>query len=258
MIANSEPTTRPELIPGIYNYCDSWCERCTLTNRCRSYQLQQESGLIDPDPNASLVEQLTEALNLTKQYIDKLNKSTSTLQVATLSPVEQLTLEEAALSRRQQTKDHHAATLATAYLKQTGSWLLTEKGLLEQAGKQELEEVQLGIRTEDEAMDKLTDLRDAYEQIRWYRTLIPVKTKAALRAIDEQTNDEYLLSYYNGKAKLVLVSIDRSLAAWQTVMSYFPDTTDNLLEVLSLLSQLTRQMETLFPNARRFQRPGLD
>src|SRR6187549_1842421 len=25
-------------IPGIYNYCDRWCERCTFTSRCRSYE----------------------------------------------------------------------------------------------------------------------------------------------------------------------------------------------------------------------------
>ncbi|MEZ0538529.1 hypothetical protein [Fibrella arboris] len=258
MIANAEFPTRPDLIPGVYNYCDSWCERCELTSRCRSYQLQQDSGLAKLDPNASLVEQLTDAVALTKQYLDTLVKQTAALPPAAPSPDEQLTLEEAALSRWHQTKDHEAATLATSYLRQTGSWLVLEKGLLARAGKQQLQEVQLGIRNEDEAMVQLNTLKDAYEQIRWYRTLIPVKTKAALRMLDEQTEDDLLLSYYNGKAKLVLVSIDRSMAAWQTVMAYYPETTDNLLGALSLLSQLSRQLEALFPNARAFKRPGLD
>ncbi|WP_375447396.1 hypothetical protein [uncultured Fibrella sp.] len=258
MIANPELPTQPDFIPGIYNYCDSWCERCPLTSRCRSFQLQQESGLAEPDPNASLVEQLTEALRMTKQYLDTLNKQTVPLLPASPSSEEQLTLEEAALSRRHQTKDHPAATLATAYLKQTGTWLASERKLLEKAGYQQLQAVELGIRTEDEAMLQLNTLKDAYEQIRWYRTLIPVKTKAALRAVDEQTDDAYLLSYYDGKAKLVLVSVDQSLTAWQTVMAYYPETTDNLLGILSLLSQLNRQIEDLFPNARTFKRPGLD
>ena len=256
MIANSEPIARPELIPGIYNYCDSWCERCAFTTRCRSYQLQQVNDLPKPDPNASLVEQLTEALNMTKQYIETLNRETDNFPA--LTPGEQTTLEEAALSRHQKIKDHPVATLATSYLKLTGSWLFIEKGLLERAGEQQLHEVQLGIRTEDEAMVGLNKLSDAYDQIRWYRTLIPVKTKAALRTVDEQTNDKCVLSYYNGKAKLVLVSIDRSLAAWQTVMDHFPEATDDLLDALSLLNQLSRRIETLFPNARNFYRPGLD
>ena len=206
----------------------------------------------------SLVEQLTEALNMTKQYLETLSKQAAPLSPASPSLEEQLTLEEAALSRRHQTKDHPAAALATSYLKQTGMWLASERKLLEKAGHQQLQAVELGIRTESEAMVQLMALKDAYEQIRWYRTLIPVKTKAALRSIDEQTEDDYLLSYYNGKAKLVLVSIDQSLAAWHTVLAYYPEMTDNLLGILALLSQLNRRMETLFPDARAFKRPGLD
>lgn len=260
MIAKSESPRQPELIAGIYNYCDSWCERCPLTARCRSFQLQQQTTLANPaaDPNASLVQQLTEALNMTRQYIETLQKNTPLFQADTLSSADQLTLEETVLSRRHKTGEHPAAALATAYLKQTGAWLSDEKILLKCAGRQQLSEVNLGIRTEDEAMVQLNALKDAYEQIRWYRTLIPVKTKAALRVIDEATDDEFILDYYNGKAKLVLVSIDRSLAAWQTVMAYYPEKIDDMLDLLSLLSQVNRHIEAIFPTARAFQRPGLD
>jgi len=24
----------PDFIPGIYNYCDRWCERCAYTSKC--------------------------------------------------------------------------------------------------------------------------------------------------------------------------------------------------------------------------------
>lgn len=255
MIVNSSLPAQPELIPGIYNYCDSWCERCALTSKCRSFQLQQQRGLAKPDPNASLIDQLTEALNLTKRYIEGLQPITPPTMP---SSEEQSVLEEAALKRYRCTKDHSAAALATAYLKLTGTWLSNERKLLEQAGHEQLLKVELGICTEDEAMLQLNALKDACEQIRWYRTLIPVKTNSALRVINEHTDNERLLSYYNGKAKLVLVSIDRSLTAWQTVMTYHPDVTDDLLGALSLLNQLSRQIQFLFPNAQAFQRPGLD
>ena len=26
-------------VPGIYNYCDRWCERCPLQLRCMSYMM---------------------------------------------------------------------------------------------------------------------------------------------------------------------------------------------------------------------------
>ncbi len=32
-------------ISGVYNYCDRWCERCPLSDRCFSYQKELESDL---------------------------------------------------------------------------------------------------------------------------------------------------------------------------------------------------------------------
>src|SRR5678816_2131779 len=32
----------PDLISGIYNYCDRWCERCPLTSRCLVYATEKE------------------------------------------------------------------------------------------------------------------------------------------------------------------------------------------------------------------------
>lgn len=29
-------------IPGIYNYCDYWCERCAFTRRCRNFAMGRE------------------------------------------------------------------------------------------------------------------------------------------------------------------------------------------------------------------------
>ena len=248
-------TVQPDLIPGIYNYCDSWCERCPLTARCRSYQMQNPDGAPQAaDPNTSLVHQLTEALNLTKRYVENLHREQGVSLPAGLTEDDSQQFEEQVITA----KEHPASRLALTYLTQTGTWLGDEKGLLEQAGQQQLRNVQLGTQTEDEAMMLLNALKDAYEQIRWYRTLIPVKTTAALRSINEPTDDGYLLDYYNGKAKLVLVSIDQSLVAWQILIAFYPEKVDDLLDLLSTLSQLRRHIEATFPEARTFVRPGLD
>ena len=148
--------------------------------------------------------------------------------------------------------------LTRDYLRQTGNWLRNEKGLLEQAGHQQLYEVGLGIRTEAEALVSLNALKDAWEMIKWYRTLIPVKTASTLRVFSDAGQNGRLANYYTGKAKLVLVSVDRSLLAWQTVMQHYPGKTDELLDLLVLLNRIGRELETLFPDARSFRRPGLD
>ena len=33
---------RKDLIPGIYNYCDRWCERCAFTSRCGNYSIGKD------------------------------------------------------------------------------------------------------------------------------------------------------------------------------------------------------------------------
>ena len=40
----TELANNPDLISGIYNYCDRWCERCPLTSRCLVYATEQEDN----------------------------------------------------------------------------------------------------------------------------------------------------------------------------------------------------------------------
>lgn len=242
------------VIKNIHNFCDNWCERCLFTQRCYSYQFQTENRLsFSANANATLVQQLTEALAMTKQYLDKIR---ATDNATDIPAGEQQYLEQQALTKV--SGKHPVSQLAHSYLRQTGDWLRNEKGLLERAGHQQLHEVKLGIRTEADALDQLNALKDAWEMIKWYRTLIPIKTTSALRLFTEPTDDTKLTDYQAGKAKLVLVSIDRSMLAWQTVMIHYPEKVDELLDVLALLNRISRDLETLFPDARAFKRPGLD
>ena len=34
-------------IPGIFNYCDRWCERCPLTARCSVYAMVEDEQQAD-------------------------------------------------------------------------------------------------------------------------------------------------------------------------------------------------------------------
>jgi len=62
----------------------------------------------------------------------------------------------------------------------------------------------------------------------------------------------------DGSAKVALIAIDRSIAAWGKMLKYFPDQEDELLNILVKLEQLRRNSEKVFPNARTFIRPGFD
>jgi hypothetical protein len=204
------------------------------------------------------VQQLTDALNLTKQYIENLGSDTAQIEQAAPTGLQISTLEEDVVTCSGNGRTHPVSQWANEYLKQTGFWLTNEKNLLEQVGKDQLRQVELGVRTEEEAMPLLYALKDAWEMIRWYRTLIPVKIQSVLRALTDPSEDILLSTYYLGKAKLVLVSIDQSMLAWQTVLQHYPEKTDDMLDMLSLLIRLRREIDRLFPQARAFKRAGLD
>jgi len=41
-----------EFIPGIYNYCDRWCERCPQTSHCLNFAMSEEE-FADPEARDS-------------------------------------------------------------------------------------------------------------------------------------------------------------------------------------------------------------
>src|SRR5688572_16172715 len=69
----------PNNIPGVYNYCDRWCERCPLTARCLTYamEIDQLEDHFDADPaqvsrdtdNRKFWDALSGSLKLTMEMI---------------------------------------------------------------------------------------------------------------------------------------------------------------------------------------------
>src|SRR5262249_53794163 len=132
----------PRFISGIYNYCDSWCERCNFTSRCLTYEQFPESSKSD-DPAA--------------HDLNNANK------------------------------------IARGFMRN-----------------------EFGV--EDD----------------------PIQ------------NDS------NGSAKVALIAIDRSIAAWGRLSSLLPEKAGGIMPILSHLEALRRQTEQTFPHARDFIRPGFD
>jgi NAD(P)-dependent dehydrogenase (short-subunit alcohol dehydrogenase family) len=62
----------------------------------------------------------------------------------------------------------------------------------------------------------------------------------------------------DGSAKVAIIGIERSMAAWAALLSHFPDQEQAILTLLAALKALLRRVESAFPNARAFLRPGLD
>ena len=247
----------PRFIPGIYNYCDRWCERCELTSRCLNYAMSQEDS---GDP---------EAQDLDNQaFWDKLHETFETTMEMIGEEVEEmdLDLDEQGLqeSIREQEEVHEAAEaqpysrIAMRYLEVANDWLKANERLLDDQDG-EPESLARANNPGAEPIDHAAGLRDCLEVIRWYQHQIYVKLcRAASGTIRAETEElECMQEDADGSAKVALLGIERSIAAWATVLRHFPDHEDAIL-ALGTLKRLLRQVEAAFPNARAFRRPGFD
>jgi len=125
-----------------------------------------------------------------------------------------------------------------------------------------IKEVNIGLRTEEDAENSILSLKDAMEIIRWYQFMVHVKCKRALSDVqmdaifDEDLPEEE--KSHNGSAKVASISIDRSIQSWALLLEFLPEQESSILDILSLLQKIKRSLHDTFPHAEKFIRPGFD
>jgi hypothetical protein len=104
------------------------------------------------------------------------------------------------------------------------------------------------------------DLEEGFEVIRWYQYFISAKIMRAIRGKieeEEERCDEFA-SDSDGSAKIALIAMDRSIAAWAMIRHYITDGAKGVIDVIAFLDGLRQAVEKAFPDARSFIRPGFD
>jgi hypothetical protein len=104
------------------------------------------------------------------------------------------------------------------------------------------------------------DLDEAIEVIRWYQYFICAKITRAVRGKveDEEERDDEFPSDSDGSAKIALIAMDRSIAAWAMIRHYDADGAEAVVDLISFLDGLRQAVEKTFPRARSFVRPGFE
>jgi hypothetical protein len=148
---------------------------------------------------------------------------------------------------------------AFSYTKMVDDWFKSNKKLIENKSDELVSLAQAQIP--DARPDKdAVKIQDCLEVIRWYQHQIYVKlcraTSGMLRG--ELENNEYAPEDANGSAKVAIIGIERSITAWGEMLNQFPEQESSILDLLVKLKRLLRHVETTFPNARAFIRPGFD
>jgi len=202
-------------IVGVHNYCDRWCERCTLTSHCRVFSMQAEM-------------EASSDSNFTAMFVER--------------PVDEQDLETGPEVRREFTEaetpphvplEHRSIeSRAWAYTTRTHAWLTAPE----------------------------RHARYAYEPyaiVSWFHFFIASKTGRALLVVPEA--DAESNSYdCDGSAKIALIAIERSHAAWLELVERGELSMSDAYPFLADLVWLGEALEWVRPAARAFVRPGLD
>ena len=232
----TEAANSPQSIHGIYNWCDSWCERCKLTEHCTVYKTSVHLPFDFPEDFYKTLSTIFEA---TVEMLNAYCKQND-IDVESLKDVD---YENEYERKKNIVCNESGFILAKQYGKQVKRWfdIIQKKEVL-------------GI--EIRLQDKM--LADCFEVIKWYQYLFEVKLSRALMSQRDE-EEEHLDPYDSiGNAKLLLVSIKRNIGAWGYVLEKFKVDEDEILDILVSLQKLHTIIEQKFPNAYAFIRPGLD
>lgn len=222
-------------IPGIFNYCDRWCERCPLTKRCRVYAKEQEytddgRGVTQEAFWRNLQTIFTETKELLREAAAERGIDIDTLDLEEASE----SIEE----KRRAVEQQALMKLAEKYTKQASVYLKTQN-------------------LSDETIDQIQ--LEMLQIIGWYHFFIAAKINRALYAESDYEEDADFDAFRNdgdGSIKIALIAIDRSITAWSILQT--GETQREITPLIQLLETLRRMCEEKFPNARDFLRPGFD
>ena len=228
---------RKDLISGVHNYCDRWCERCPFTSRCGSFALSE--GLNDDQENNDLenkkfwedLSMMFEAtFDMLKEKADELG-----IDLNNLDDVDY----------KHEEVENDATKISKDYSIKITNWLRENNDKYVKTAEQLL------IIDEKEVLK----LKDAIEVIQWYSIFISAKVHRAFMdyGIDDEDNYDNL-----GSAKIALISIDRSIAALGYLLENMPNSEDDILNFLAKLSKIKKYVLVSFPKAMEFKRPGFD
>ncbi|HUS93269.1 MAG TPA: hypothetical protein VM695_15535 [Phycisphaerae bacterium] len=255
---------RRRFIPGIYNYCDRWCERCGHTARCRVFRDTERVRERHERRGADAGEMDT-ALGDVSRSFEKARRMLRRWAKANDLDLDRLAADGAAdlADRRLDRKtDGHPLTAGTHELMDRCRGLLEKlRAVFDEArddavGRAEMMDVAGEI-------DGLRRVGDAAEVISWYHTMTHVKTRRALdgwfeAGMQQERDDgagDFALSDAAGSASVARKGLVRMKTALTVVYDWDEALRDEVLDLLVLAERLQKELESLLPGCLDFPWP---
>jgi hypothetical protein len=217
---------RDGFIISVFNYCDRWCEWCTLTSHCRLF------AHVTGDAASGAVPRLEDFPPAPPKWIEDVFEEMNAFAGGPLTHDELSTWQPPLSAAHQELYER-----AKAYC----VWAHSCIG-------------RLGARRSESRHDVL----DPVAVILWFSSLNASTIRRALTGLAEFDGYRDVAPDHEGAAKVALVGIERSSAAWHQLVLERRLSAAQARPCLQELEWLRNRLEAAIPGARAFVRPGFD
>lgn len=246
-------------IPGIYNYCDRWCEKCELCLRCMSFvmgkKLEEKGGFnIDKEivqGEEGVWPRLKSVFESTYEVLHEVAEERG-IEVEDIYASENI-------DREFWGEDFEGNAKSEKYIAFIeSSDIIRICMIYEDLADKCLEKIFefFDEQQQDKTAEKAAD--EALDVINWYLDLIQAKMRRALYGYYQSEEKGKQDDDYNGSAKVALIAADRSLEKWKVLYSRCVVFKKEISHLIVILEQLRIDIEGHFPDARAFLRPGFE
>jgi hypothetical protein len=238
-------------IPGIFNYCDRWCERCRMTDRCANYDSTDYREYTMDKALEKVSESFKETLSLLYKWAEE-----NDIDLEELVNNPDPELEKKEKENHDMARDNKNARLSMDYANKTATFLEQNEQLFADYALSCQKQLEMGI---EDAKTNFYNVEEAIEIIQWYMYQIHVKLRRAYHGVLEFDNEyeEPIQNDYNGSAKVALLGVEKSISAWEVLLKIIPENNE-IWGQLAVLDRIRKNLLVDFPNVHKFIRPGFD
>lgn len=246
-------------ISGIYNLCDRWCEKCKYTSRCLTFTINQKrfrDGILSP-AIPEFWEQIHSLLNATKELLDdyiRLHK----IPMPTEKEQKEIDAQRSEVDRK--IKSNHLVVESEKYFKDVVGFMKEQNHFLPKIEESDEESEEENSEQKTGLFDPRRDIiKEAIEIIIYYSPFMYVKIARTMHGIfDNEDKENDYMGDILVSSRLVVVAIERSMAAWHILFNEYKPQHENVIEFLLKLNDLKKGIEALIPEVKTYKRPYFD
>jgi len=250
---STESTNENNYIPNIYNFCDRWCQKCGFTNICEA-SADAKNTKTEDEKNRLFWKEIEARLPEIQNFVINMAAKKQLSLIDFDAPTQKKNFD---LFQRD-AKSNVILKAGRMYEDAVDDWFddALDNNLVEIIETPNGSAHRLATNIKTDNPDYINSLFDVVLR---YQLQVYLKLSRTFysRGVEAETdNNEQLDSL--GSAKAVLSLFDRSLAAWGIISQNNLFNKDSIFELMLQLTRLKNNINTEFPDAQNFVRPGLD